>query len=365
MELSILIVDDSSTDRLMVKNILKDYRLFTACNGAEAMVVLENNPCIDIMILDLNMPVMNGFEVLEKTNTIPAYRSIATLILTNNDEVENEIRGLELGAVDYIRKPLNIESLRKRIQVHANLRYARKALEESNAILEHKVQLRTNELVLTRDITIHALIGLLEARDIESSNHTLRTQQIILALCNKLKEQPEFTDIMTEKYITEIFKTAPLHDIGKVGIPDCILLKQGRLLDEEYAIMKLHVAYGVNALKCGVDQYESPEFVKIAIECIAGHHEKYNGTGYPKGLKGDEIPLPGRLMAIADVYDAIISRRVYKAADSHENAVQYIRSQKGEHFDPVFVDAFLAIEAQIREIASRYPQPLEGVEWST
>ncbi|GAB6108143.1 response regulator [Fusibacter bizertensis] len=362
MKIKILIVDDSSTDRIMVQGILSGFELLTASDGLEAMDVLSKNPDVDIMILDLNMPKMNGFEVLEAMNSNPAYHRISTLILTNHDEIENEILGLDMGAVDYIRKPLNIESLKKRIQVHANLMYARKAMEQNNAILEQTVQVRTNELVLTRDITIHALIGLLETRDIESGNHTIRTQGIIKALCLKLQSYSEYRDIMTDKYIMEIYKTAPLHDIGKVGVPDCILLKPGKLNAEEYEIMKKHVNYGINALKCEVDENETPEFVKIAIECISGHHERYDGKGYPLGLRGKEIPLPGRLMAIADVYDAIISRRVYKTADSHANAMKYILDERGRHFDPDIVDAFLEIEGEILSITKKYTQHEELAE---
>ncbi|WP_346353059.1 HD-GYP domain-containing protein [Azotosporobacter soli] len=354
MGVTILVVDDSKADMIMIKNILDDYQLLFANDGVEAMEVIAREPEIDLMILDLKMPRMNGFEVLEAIQAEPAYQKIITLILTNYDEAENEIRGLSLGAVDYIRKPLNLESLRKRIEIHVKLKNATKALEQNNAMLEQTVAQRTQELVLTRNITIHALVGLLEIRDIESSNHTRRTQWMVKALCEQLRTQEAYHKLLSESYIKELFETAPLHDIGKVGIPDNILLKPGKLTIEEYEIMKKHAIYGVDALRYEVAEGQIPSFIKTAIECIAGHHEKYDGTGYPYGLKGEAIPLPGRVMAIVDVYDALISKRVYKPAFTHETALLMIKEERGKHFDPAIVDAFLAIADRIKEIATEY-----------
>ncbi len=355
MGVTILVVDDSKADMIMIKNILSDYQLLFANDGVEAMDVIACEAELDLMILDLNMPRMNGFEVLEAMQANPAWQKIATLILTNYDEAENEIRGLSLGAVDYIRKPLNLESLRKRIEIHVKLKNATKALEENNAMLEETVAQRTQELVLIRNITIHALVGLLEIRDIESSNHTKRTQWMVKALCEELRRKPAYAKRLSESYIREIFETAPLHDIGKVGIPDDILLKPGKLTVEEYEIMKKHTVYGVEALRYElVAEGQTPSFIKTAIECIGGHHEKYDGTGYPYGLKGEAIPLPGRVMALVDVYDALISKRVYKPAFTHEAALLLIKEGRGKHFDPVIVDAFLAIEEKIQEIAAEY-----------
>ncbi len=354
MKEKILIVDDSKVDMIMIQSILKDYNLQYAYDGMEALNILEKDPNIDLMILDLNMPNMNGFEVLEVMRRVPQYQKIVTLILTNSDELENEIRGLSLGAVDYIRKPLNLESLRKRIEIHVKLKNVSSLLEENNASLEKTVLKRTQELILTRNITIHALIGLLEARDLESSNHTKRTQLMIEALCGQLSKKETFKELLTENYIKEIVETAPLHDIGKVGIPDHILLKPGQLDEEEYKVMQLHVEFGANALKYELQDLEVPEFIRTAIECIEGHHEKYDGSGYPIGLKGEAIPLPGRLMAIVDVYDAIISKRIYKEAMRHEVAIGYINEQSGAHFDPEIVKAFLEIEDQIQAIVKEF-----------
>jgi len=353
MENKILIVEDSVVDTALIKAILSDQNLYFAKDGIEAFELIEKVPDIDLMILDINMPRMNGFEVLEIMRNNSKYAKIVTLILTNHDELENEIKGLSLGAVDYIRKPLNIESLRKRIDIHSRLKQATKSLEQNNLVLEETVRERTSEIALTRSITIHALIALLEIRDIESGNHTSRTQYFIKAICEELAKKDKYKDILTDEYIMEIFETAPLHDIGKVGVPDYILLKPGKLTPEEYEKMKLHVIYGVNAIK--VESYlEVPSFIKTATEIIGGHHEYYNGMGYPNGLKGDEIPLSARLMAFADVYDALINKRIYKEAFTHEVAMSMIKERSGLQFDPEIVEAFVACEDRIIAIAEQY-----------
>lgn len=353
---TILIVDDSKTDMLLIKTMLLDYTLLLAYDGMEAMEIVKDNPNIDIIILDLNMPKMNGFEVLQALQINETYKGITTLILTNYDECENEIRGLDLGAVDYIRKPLNMESLKKRIEVHISLRKARKYIEEQNLILEERVSIRTRELVMTRDVTIHALIGLLEVRNIESSNHTKRTQWMMKILCEHLKTKQKYADILNEEYITELFQTAPLHDIGKVGIPDKILLKPGRLDSEEFEIMKKHTTYGVEALTHESNLENVTTFIRTAIEIVGTHHEKFDGTGYPHGLKAEEIPLCGRMMAIIDVYDALTSKRVYKPAVAHEEALAIILSERSKHFDPCLIDAFIEIEKDIQQIRYKYDQ---------
>ena len=352
--MKLLIVDDSKADSMMLGNMLKDYDLLNAYDGVEAMEVLEKEHDIGIMILDINMPRMNGFEVLEAIQKNPQYHSIATIILTNYDEIDNEIRGLELGAVDYIRKPLNLRSLLKRIELHSNLKNTQKALEQHNFVLETAVQERTRELNLTRDVTIQALVGLLEIRDIESSNHTRRTQWMMKAICEHIRMTPPYNAILTEAYISELFSTAPLHDIGKVGIPDHILLKPGKLTPEEFEIMKKHTTYGVDALRQAGRGSTTLSFIRTAIEIVGTHHEKFDGSGYPAGLSGKEIPLSGRLMAIIDVYDALVSQRVYKPAFSHQEAMKILNDGRGKHFDPDLVEAFSQIEIEVQTISERF-----------
>jgi len=354
MKPKVLIVDDSKSDMMLIKHMLYDYDLRCAYDGIEAMEIVKNDPDIDIILLDLNMPRMNGFEVLEALKQNAAYKYIITIILTNYDECEKEIKGLDMGAVDFIRKPLNLQSVRKRIEIHLYLRNARKRIEEQNEILEEEVAARTKEVVQTRDITIHALVGLLEVRNIESSNHTKRTQWIMKTLCEHLKNKGMYSDILDDEYIKVLFQTAPLHDIGKVGIPDSILLKPGRLNPEEYDLMKKHTTYGVEALRYDSELEGTSEFIRTAIEIVGTHHEKFDGTGYPDGLSGNEIPFSGRLMAIIDVYDALTSKRIYKSALTHKEALEIIKNERGKHFDPILVDAFFEIEKEVSYVKSKF-----------
>ncbi len=235
-------------------------------------------------------------------------------------------------------------------------------LATMNDALELKVQERTaqlqrktNEVSQIRDATIMAMASLAETRDNETGNHLKRTQHYIRALAIKLSNHPNFREFLTEDNIESLYKLAPLHDIGKVGIPDAILLKQGKLTPEEYKIMKMHPLLGGNAIAMAESGLPTPNrFLHIAREIANSHHEKWNGSGYPLGLKGDAIPISARLMALADVYDALISRRIYKEPFTHEDAVAHILLQRGEHFDPVVGDAFEAIQEEFRQIAEKY-----------
>jgi response regulator RpfG family c-di-GMP phosphodiesterase len=235
-------------------------------------------------------------------------------------------------------------------------------LATMNDVLEHRVEERTAQLLRKtdevsqiRDVTIMAMASLAETRDNETGNHLKRTQTYIRSLAMKLRDNPRFREFLTEDNIESLYKLAPLHDIGKVGIPDAILLKQGKLTVEEFEIMKTHPLLGGNAIAMAESGLPSPNrFLHIAREIATGHHEKWDGSGYPLGLKGDSIPISARLMALADVYDALISRRIYKQAFSHEEAVAYILQGKSAHFDPDVTDAFVSIQEEFRHIAERY-----------
>ena len=246
-------------------------------------------------------------------------------------------------------------------QLFENQSLARQ-LADMNDVLEHKVQERTSQLQhkteevsQIRDATIMAMASLAETRDNETGNHLKRTQTYIRALAMKLRDHPRFKDFLTEDNIESLFKLAPLHDIGKVGIPDAILLKQGKLTTEEFEIMKTHPLLGGNAIAMAESGLPTPnKFLHIAREIATGHHEKWDGSGYPMGFKGETIPISARLMALADVYDALISRRIYKKAFTHEEAVAYILHGRDTHFDPDVADAFLAIQEEFRQIAEEY-----------
>ncbi len=235
-------------------------------------------------------------------------------------------------------------------------------LASMNDELEHKVaertaqlQHKTEEVSQIRDVTIMAMASLAETRDNETGNHLKRTQKYIRALSMKLREHPRFSDFLTDDNIESLYKLSPLHDIGKVGIPDAILLKQGKLTQEEFAIMKTHPQLGGNAIATAESGLPTPNrFLHIAREIANGHHEKWDGSGYPLGLQGDAIPISARLMALSDVYDALISRRIYKQPFTHEEAVAYILQEQGTHFDPDVADAFREIQEEFRQIAGQY-----------
>ena len=356
MKTRILVVDDCAIDRKIISKMMVDFDVITAVNGIEGLRIIDENPDIELVILDLFMPAMNGFQLLGILKSDEKYSRISVIVLTNAEEIEYEVIGLKLGAVDYIRKPVNFESLRSRIDIQVNLKEAQKLVEIHNEKLDQIVAERTKEAEAARDITILALVGLLEMRDIESFQHTTRTQKIMKALCESLRTNDKYKDILTDSYIFELIRTSPLHDIGKVGIPDYILFKPGKLSAEEFEIMKKHVRYGSEALKkeqlCKDE--DLPYFVKIAIKIIDGHHEKYDGTGYPLGLAGEDISLPGRLMAIVDVYDALMTKRVYKEAWPFPEVIDCISKERGKHFDPDIVDAFMARSEEIHGISIKY-----------
>lgn len=354
MRSSILIVDDSPVIIHLVSSILEDYHLLFAMDGVEAIDVAKNNPNIDLILLDIEMPEKNGYEVLKELKEDTELKDIPVIFLTVKDEMDEEAKGLELGAVDYIKKPINRAILKARVETHVSLRLANVFREKQNEILENKVKIRTREILLTRDITIKSMVSLLEVRDIESGKHIKRTQLYVKILGEYLAEHGPYQNLLTKERIANIYRTAPLHDIGKVGVPDCILLKPGKLTEEEFEIMKKHTDYAMDAFDTVDERLGDQNFFIVAKEIAGSHHEKWNGKGYPLGLIGTDIPLTGRIMALADVYDALVSKRVYKKAFTHEEAKKTIIEGSESHFDPVIVNAFLALEDKFLGILENY-----------
>lgn len=353
-ETTILVVDDERFHLNVIVDLLgKDYKLTIAKSGERALeIAQEQKP--DLILLDVLMPNMDGYQVCQALKSNSSTAKIPVIFLTVKSDVEDEAHGFNCGAVDYITKPFSPPIVRARVKTHLDLNQAHKALAIHNSELEKLVEERTAEIVRTQDVAIYCLTSLVETRDAETGNHIRRTQHYVRTLAEHLKSSPKFSATLTEKAITMMFKSAPLHDIGKVGVPDHILLKPGKLNDEEWQEMKRHAEYGERAIRQAEEYYGCSTFLSYALEIASTHHEKWDGSGYPRGMKGEEIPISGRLMAVSDVYDALISKRVYKPAMAHQEAVRIITEGRGSHFDPEVVDAFLACEEAFIEIANRY-----------
>lgn len=339
-----MIVDDTETNiDILVEALGGDFDLRVAMDGETALEAIADEPP-DLILLDIMMPGMDGYEVCSRLKSAPATRDIPVVFLTAMSEEQDEARGLALGAVDYITKPFSPALVKARVRNQLELKRYRDHLEEL-------VRERTRQLVLTQDVTIRSMGTLAEYRDPETGGHIRRTQQYVRILALHLKNDPRFRDRLDDTAIDLLVKSAPLHDIGKVGVRDNILLKPGALTPEEFEEMKRHTIYGRDALLVSEKMLGEDSFLSVAREIAYTHQEKWDGTGYPRGLKGEEIPLFGRLMAVADVYDALISKRVYKPPYPHERAVEMIREGRGSHFDPDIVDAFLVLADDFRRIA--------------
>jgi putative two-component system response regulator len=353
---TIFVVDDTTDNLLLMTDLLNNiYKVRVANNGQKALKYLQNNTHPDLILLDIMMDGLSGYDVIRELKADQKTRDIPVIFLTAMSAPEDEKKGLELGAVDYITKPISPAIVLARIKTQLQVKAAATFLNDKNFYLETEISKRTAEISAIQDVTILAMASLAETRDLETGNHIRRTQNYVKALAQKLKTHPNFGYFLSEAMIDTLFKSAPLHDIGKVGIPDRILLKPGKLTRDEFEIMKTHTTLGRDAIKHAEKELGiQVEFLRIAKEIAYYHQEKYDGSGYPSGISGNDIPISARLMALADVYDALISRRVYKEPMPHETAVKIIIEGRGKHFDPDIVDAFLAIQDEFQVIANRF-----------
>jgi len=373
---TILLVDDTKENLYVIGQMLRPlYQVRVANSGQRALLALQNPPRPDLILLDVMMPDMNGYQVLEQLRANPLWRDIPVIFVTALNADDDEEHGLALGAVDYVTKPVKPALLLARVHAQLELKQARDRLAHQNAFLDAEVRRRMAENELIKNLSLFALATLAEKRDNETGNHLRRTQAYIEVLMNQLMDHPRFAQALATADVRQrIAKAAPLHDIGKVGIPDAILLKPGRLTPDEFEVMKTHAAIGAQALEeaierarelqatpaAGSDAPDSPDsrpsldFLETAQQIAAGHHEKWDGSGYPLGLSGDAIPLPARLMALADVFDALISRRPYKPPLPMDTTRQIITEGRGSHFDPDIVDAFLTRFGEFKTIAEHY-----------
>jgi len=353
---TVLVVDDTPINIDVVKGILSEtYFIQAAIDGQVALKIIEKKKP-DLILLDIMMPEMDGYEVCRHLKSDPETRNIPIIFLTAKNQESNETEGFLLGAADYIRKPVNPSILQARVKTHL-------ALYDQNRHLEDQVAERIREIKKIQEVTMVAMGSLAETRDPETGNHIRRTQHYVKLLAEKLVNHARFDDYLNSTVIDLLFMSAPLHDIGKVGVPDHILLKPGKLTNAEFEAMKKHTTYGRDAIQAAESILDNTNsFLSLAKEIAYSHQEKWDGSGYPEGLAGDDIPIPARLMAVADVYDALISRRIYKPPFSHEKAVAIITEGKGSHFDPDMVEAFLEIADEFQEISQRYMDSEEDVK---
>ena len=364
---TILIVDDEPINLSMLKNLLADRYQVRACKrGEDAVRAVNVEPRPDLVLLDIMMPDIDGFEVLSRIKQEPKNRAIPVIFVSALDGTIDEETGFRLGAVDYITKPFRSAIVLERVRVHLELKRARDILKDQNEWLEAEVGRRLKENQLIQDLTLTVITELADTRDAETAHHILRTRSYVEILGRCLQLQSAYASELTEAYLNNIVKASPLHDIGKIGIPDSILLKPGRLTEAEFEIMKRHCSIGGQAIRRAIDKALamnrskleagkplSLQFLEVAKTIADHHHEKWDGSGYPQGLKGAEIPLPARLMALADVFDALTTPRVYKRAWSLEDAVDYVRQQSGLHFAPDVVEAFVSEQAAFAEVMAQ------------
>jgi putative two-component system response regulator len=347
----ILVIDDSHEMLEHLGMMLApNYEISQADNGEAGLALaLERLP--DLILLDVCMSGTDGYTVCERLKKLAATRHIPVVLMSAYIDTEGEARAFEVGASDCLRKPINERIAASRIQVQLSLKAAQDLNRDREAALEQEVRRRTEHIELTQHVALLALVNLARTRDTETGGHIVRTQAYVRMLAERLRDHPRFSHELTPGAIRLITQSAPLHDIGKIGIPDHILRKPGPLTPEEMTVMRTHTTLGLQALEDAERLYDRRvDFLRYAKDIVIGHHERWDGNGYPYGLKGGAIPVAARLMAVADVFDALISKRVYKEAFAQQVAFDIIRQGSGTQFDPDIVEAFLDLSEQFAEI---------------
>jgi putative two-component system response regulator len=341
-------VDDNLTNLKIGKAILKDRYITYTVPSAEMMFILLQSVHPDLILLDIEMPDMNGFEALRKLKADPVYTEIPVIFLTAKSGETDELEGLSLGASDYIFKPFSPSLLVLRIENHMLTIAQNHELKGLNNNREENVRKRTDQVVELQDAILYTLADLVEFRDGVTGGHICRTKHYLDLLIREVLKEGAFPEETKNWNVKNILQSSQLHDVGKIAISDAILNKPGKLTPEEFEIMKTHTTEGVKAIRRIAEKVAINDFLEYASLIAGNHHEKWDGTGYPHGLAGEAIPLLGRLMALADVYDALVSARPYKEAMSAEAARDIIVAGKGTHFDPRLVDIFDRIFDEFR-----------------
>lgn len=359
---NILVVDDNPLNVEAISRRLErdGFHTFNAESGVQAFSILENS-VIDLILLDVMMPEMDGYEVLERLKQSDEWQHIPVVMVSAMVDQDSVVRCIEAGADDYLTKPVNSVLLMARVNNALNKKRLydrdkqyRVELESYNQLLEHKVELQVKEITSAQMAMIFATSKLAESKDPETGAHLERLRIFCKVLSEHLAQDDRFKEIVTPKFSEAIFAASPLHDIGKVGIPDSVLLKPGKLSANEWEIMRSHTIIGANTLRAVMEKHPGNVFIRMGIEIAESHHEKWDGSGYPYGLRGEAIPLAARILSLADVYDALTSVRCYKDAFSHEKSREIIIEGADKHFDPQIVEAFLNCEDQFIRIKKEY-----------
>jgi putative two-component system response regulator len=359
---SLLVVDDNEMNRDLLLRRLGNsgFQLLSASNGEEALQALRQK-AFDLVLLDIMMPVLDGYETLKQMQQDAELRRVPVIMITALDDVDSAVRCIEMGAVDYITKPFNPVLLKARVDASLERkrlsdqeeRY-RKQIEHSNEDLSEEVRRKMREVSQSQLAAIFAMSKLAESRDPETGEHLERMREYCKVISEQLSRMPKFRPIINREFVDNIYAASPLHDIGKVGIDDNVLLKPGKLTDEEWVLMKRHPVIGAETLREVDRQHPGNAFIRTGIEIAESHHEKWDGSGYPYGLEGEAIPLVARILALGDVYDALTSKRCYKDAFSHAKSRSIIEQGRGSHFDPDVVLAFLEMEDEFQRIRSDF-----------
>lgn len=351
----ILVVDDSPSNLQILVRMLGEsgYKVRPVPNGALALMAARNAPP-DLILLDITMPDMDGFQVCEALKSDPELSAIPVIFLSGHAGTIDKIRAFNVGGIDYITKPFQIEEVLARVETHIKVRRLQLELEFHNHNLQDMVNDQVREISDLQMATIYAMANLAEYRDFETGVHLERVRKYCYLLSTEMSKTPDFKNEIDEQFIRTLYETSPLHDIGKVGIPDIILLKPGKLTPEEFTVMKTHTTIGAQALEAVREQYSQNPFIEMGIDIAKYHHEKWDGNGYPCGLTGNDIPLASRIMAIVDVYDALTSKRVYKNAIPHEESFNIIMEESGKHFDPRIISVFKKLKEEILNILNHY-----------
>jgi len=353
---TIMIVDDTPANLKLLTEMLQGegYRVLALPDGKKALAAAAKRPP-DLILLDITMPEMNGFEACEKLKADPALRDIPVIFISALTETADKVKAFLAGGVDYVTKPFQFEEVHARVRTHLRLCALQLELNRQNQHLERLVKDKVAEISDSQLATIVALANLAESRDENTGAHIERTQALCRLLANALRADPRHAGGITDAFVESVYHAAPLHDVGKVGISDSILLKPGKLTEAEFEVMKTHATIGADTLQSARRKYPRNVLLNMGIAIARSHHEHWDGSGYPDGLAGEDIPLSARVMAVADVYDALRSKRPYKKPFTHAEAAKVIEDGAGTHFDPALVEAFKTVAARFDEVLAGMP----------